>query len=161
MKNTRADLETETIRSEANRLFRETEAIYTFAKLITMDVKLRLTKIKECLDTWDKAPLQKFIHEAKREIEQLRNHYGIKVPNQELVEIVDWAKSKNGNPLPLLPKYTLREIFDHYELVSPDFAELLEHTDIVIHFGAECGPGKTAFFLLEAILYEDMASLFN
>ena len=161
MKKSKADDEMEKIRAEAKKLFRETEAIYTLAKLITTDVIPRLTKIKEVLDTWDKASLKNFIHEAKREIEELRKHYGIKVPNSELVEIVDWAKSKSGNLLPLLPKHTWREIFDHYERVMPDFADLPEHTDIAIDFSHQAGPGKTALFLLEAMLYEDMASIFN
>ena len=63
--------------------------------------------------------------------------------------------------LPLLPKHTWREIFDHYERVMPDFADLPEHTDIAIDFSHQAGPGKTALFLLEAMLYEDMASIFN
>jgi hypothetical protein len=161
MKNSKADIETELIRSEAKRLFRETEAICTLVKSITADTRPHFAKIKKGLDTWDKARLQKFLLKAQQEIGNLRKNYGVKVPNSELVEILDWAESKSGNLLPLLPKYTLREIFDCYERVMPDFADLPEHTDIAVDSSDQAGLGKTALFLLEAMLYEDMASIFN
>jgi hypothetical protein len=159
MNNSDAKLEMDKIRAEAKQLLREIEAICTLVKLA--DHKAHLAKLKESLAAWDETALRAFLEAAKQDIEGLRNYYGIKALNREIVELVDRAENSSGNLVPLLPKHVWREMFDHYERVMPDFADLPEHTDIAVNISHEAGPGKTELYILEAILYEDMACMFN
>ena len=157
----KANAGTEELQAKAKLLFRETEAIRTLVHLIKEDDKPHLARTRECLDACDRKTLETFIQRTEKDIEGLRKHYGIKVSNSELMEVVDWARNQRGNFLPLFPKHVWRQMFDNYERVMPDFAQLPEHADIAIPISNQAGPGKVAFYLLEAILYEDMASTFN
>ena len=62
----------------------------------------------------------------------------------------------------LIPKYIIKELFEKYEGVIPDFNNLPEHIRIGIDIGFyKDKQGSVELYLLEAILFEYMCCLFN
>jgi hypothetical protein len=78
-----------------------------------------------------------------------------------LIEIGDALNANPPRQDLLLPKYFLRQIFSHYERALPEFDSLPEHAHIAIRIGADIIPGEFGYKILEAVLYEDLAALFN
>jgi len=151
------------LRSRVRREYREYEAIKVFLNHMTVDARKRIEATKKNLASLKESELRIFLIDIKEAVEKDRELYGIKVPLSRLVELLNEIESNPPDrPFVLIPKYLLRELFDHYEKANPNFDKYPEHFRIVIDPGiARQQLGTVEVGALEATLFEDMCALFN
>ena len=150
------------LRGKARRLQRECEAIYTLINAMTVDLKKQIDLAKERIAQLKKSELQSYINKTKQEINKLRSHLGVKVPNSVLVELLTMAEGTTKGTLIWLPKYGIKNLFAYYERAFPGFETFPEHICIGVDAGTlRRQQGPVELSLLEAILFEDMYALFN
>ncbi|HHT9126793.1 MAG TPA: hypothetical protein ACFYD6_13405 [Candidatus Brocadiia bacterium] len=151
------------LRDKAKQLYREYEAILVFTYGVTVDIKRKMTHTKDIISNSNSSKfLRRFIKDVKEKIANLRQCYGCKVPNSELIKILENA-GKGGTELQLLiPKYTIKTLFTHFKKCLPAFETFPEHARIGIDSGTfRKHHGTIEVYLLETILFENMCALFN
>lgn len=151
------------LRARARRLYREHEAIQVLLNFMTVERRKKVDAIKKDLGRSNEVRLGKFIVEVRNKIEEDRKFYGIKAPGPLLINLLEGLESNPPDrPFLLIPKYLLRELFDHYEKANSNFNNYPEHLRIEIDPGITRQQlGNVEWMLVEAILFEDMCALFN
>jgi hypothetical protein len=140
---------------------RESEAIYLLVNFLSVENQERIRQFKEIAQRSDKKQVRLTLKQVRSHLSELRRKYGVKVSSAELVETADAIKAGLARPDLLFPKHALRQIFSHYERALPEFDSLPEHAHIAVRVGTDIVPGEFGYKLLEAVLYEDLAALFN
>src|SRR3989304_3582267 len=149
-----------TLRGKVKQLYREYEAIYVLISAMTVNIKEKMLQTNKSIDKLDRKKLRGFIKDIKKEITELREYYGIKVPNSELIQLLEIAEKGTGSLLSI-PKHMLKTFFAHYNKVLPAFNSYPEHIRIGIDIGTfREHQGTVELYLLEVILYENMCALF-
>jgi hypothetical protein len=150
------------LRSKADRLLREYQAIYCLINGMTIQIRQDFKRDRGAIANRDKKELQKAITVCNHEIRELRKMYGVKAPNSDIIELAEMAESAPHGQFLLIPKYFLDDIFSDYGRILSDYSKYPCHMRIGIDSGMireEEGPIE--LYLLEAILFEDMCALFN
>jgi hypothetical protein len=140
---------------------RETEAIYLLLNFLSVENQEQIRQFKEMAQRSGKKQLRLTLKQVRSHLSELRRKYGVKISNTELVETADAIKSELPRPDLLFPKHALRQIFSRYERALPEFDSLPEHAYIAVRVGTDVVRAEFGYGLLEAVLYEDLAALFN
>ena len=150
------------LRLKAAKIYKEYQAIYGIINAATVQIRKNFGSSAKTISSLNKNGLHDFITKIKGEISKLRKHYGVKVPNSTILELVEKAKSVPKKKLLLIPKYILNDIFSRYSNVIPGFNEFPNHMRIGLDLGVfRKKQGSVELYLLEAIIFENMCALFN
>lgn len=150
------------LRVKAEKIYNEYQAIYSIINAATVQIRKDFEASAKAIVHFNKNELSDFITKIKGEMSNLRKHYGVKVPNSTILELVEKAKSGPKKKLLLIPKYLLNDIFSRYTNIIPDFNEFPNHMRIGLDLGVfRKKQGTVELYLLEAIIFENMCALFN
>lgn len=150
------------LRLKASKMYKEYQAIYSLINAVTVQIRKDFESSMRAISSLNKNKLHSFITEIKGEISKLRKHYGVKVPNSTIFELVEKAKSGPKKKLLLIPKYILNDLFSKYTNIIPNYNEFPNHMRIGLDLGvSRQKQGTVELYLLEAIIFENMCSLFN
>lgn len=113
---------------------------------------------RDIRSTIKKRDLRSFIKKIQGEIADLRRKYGLKVPNSQLVGVLELSeKAPEGNKL-LVPKHVLDKMFSRYGLTMPDYNTYPAHAWISF---PRTVYGRTEVVTIEVVMYETMCALFT
>src|ERR1017187_7134630 len=148
-------------RDKAMKTLREYEAILALINGLSQPAIQSIASAKARLPLLSKVELRTFTHQTRDTIKEIRHTFKIEAPARELIAILEAVEKSSDEKVQLFPKYVLKGLVGRYDLVMVDFDTLPEHADIHISVGKNREPGKVQVYLLEAILFEDMAATFN
>jgi hypothetical protein len=148
-------------REKAKLLFRVHEGLLVLTSQMTISRKLNVENRREKIDYLDLKELRKFISDVKTDISNMRNYYGVKVPNSYIVDVIESIELVSKRKICFIAKFKLKEIFKNYHKVIIDFDDLPEHSKIGIDLGFVREKPEGEHFILEAAIFEDMCSIFN
>lgn len=148
--------------SETKNLYKLYQALYILINAATIEIRNRFRESEKAIDHLSKDQLVSVIDELSREIDNLKDKYGVTVSNRVLIDIASYANKAEPGRLLLIPKYLLKKIFANYEKALPGFNEFPNHIRIGIDPGEyRKQQGPVELYLLESILFEDMCALHN
>src|SRR5262249_24468313 len=153
----------EKIRAQLVKRYRVYEALYLLTNSIAADNRATFVESKEAILTTNSKPrLSRWLREIESEIKKLRQHYGVKVSDAELIAVATQVEGAIGDAIAWMSKDWISDIFACPERMLPNFKNLPAHTFVGIDPGKHrLTLGTAELFLLEAKIFEDFASLFN
>jgi len=145
------------LRKKADRLYRTYRAIRILTGSLAKEDRERVDKSVAMVARLPKRQLQEEIPKLEKEVRRLSKFLGLRVPLETLEEIIE--PPNPSFPLLYLNKVYLQQIFASYEHLLSDLSDFPPHARIGIDLVSETS--KVEVLLLDATLYEDMASLWN
>lgn len=150
------------IRLKALRLYRIYEAILVLTNSMTVETRKGMEASKNAIKSKKGWEVRNFVKTIKMEVSKLKKHYGVKVSNLDLLKLLEEVESAPPGLFLLIPKYFLKEYFEFYNNVFPDFNDLPDHIRVGVDRGTvRQREGYGELYLLEAKIFEDMCALFN
>lgn len=151
------------LREKARRLHREYEALCVFCNTMTAEDAARFEYEKGRFAEARKPELHRTIAKLNNAIAGHRRLWGFRVPNSEVVKILEKAEQGRSRGQTLrLSKLWVSDICSGYYQHWIIFKDLPAHTMIEIDLGTfRKRRGQISWFLLEATVYEDLCALFN
>ena len=147
------------LRNKALRLLREDHALSFVISSPNQDGLRAVQSNKERIEEANKAELQRYIQDVSSHIRQRRIKYGVRVSGEQLIKFLENAEASRPGQVYYPTVVDLREFFQDYAKVWPDSALLPAHARVTFDpSGLVPGGGVR---ILEATIYEDMASLWN
>ena len=151
------------IRAKAVRIYSEYRAILIFLNRLSSEERRGIDNTLKHLPHLSRSKIISFIEKLTDEIGRLRREFGItaKLKDFELFLNPEEFSLHPGKTL-LISKHHLSQLIPRYEKVFPEFRDLPPHARIGIDtLGYEYPTPRYEVHLLEASLFEDMASLWN
>jgi len=150
------------IRKKAEMLYRKYRAGMMLINAFSPDELSEVNHSLELIRTADIEIISEKLLDIERETEDFCQKYGLMGTLEDLENCMD-VKPDNKQPLAFLAKFHLEKLFEHYERRLPEFPKWPPHAMIGIErFGTDKSrKGEFEIFLLEASLFEDVASLWN
>jgi hypothetical protein len=106
------------------------------------------------------AKLRARAKELAREVARLEEHFGVVGPLEQLERVFNEPLEREGT-VHFMSKFDMLRMFTHYERALPIFPQLPLHGRVTVDSAAVSSHRTLGFFLLEASLFEDMATLWN
>jgi hypothetical protein len=145
------------LRSKAWTLFRECEAIYFLTNSIAPELVPLLEQEEILIDQLPRAEqLQKYIADKTAELKKWRRRLNVNATFAELEQIFSQAEQLPDGQSLVYPKHHAVKYFPGYEYGLPFFDLLPLHANLMLSWS-----GAVEWSLIEAKVYEDMASLSN
>lgn len=148
-------------RQAARNLIREHMALMMLAHRLSPE--LRESATTAVRDTESMAPrrLREVALGVEREVRRLRRHLGTKTSQGELIAFLAHAEKGPSGNIAFIPKLWLAAQCRHYARVAPSFDLAPAHAWIGLNPGVMAVRGTWEMRLLDATMYEDMATLYN
>jgi hypothetical protein len=154
---------TSRLRDKANTLLREATATAWIVTPPNPDEISRLAKYKQTIQSATREQLLSIIGQIEGKIREIRAMYKIQAPSSVLLDILQMMENAPPGKATLMPLYVWRSLFqeDTYPITGMDMWPL--HARIALDAsGLVYAESRyPEVHLLEAIMFEDMAALFN
>jgi hypothetical protein len=150
---------TSPLRKKASRLYRTYRALLILSGSLTRDERERLDLCIAGVERLPKRQLQEELPKLEKEVLRMSARFGLRASIEELEDLLKPATLEN--PLVYVNKIFLQELFASYDEVLTDFSNLPPHARIGIDAFSVLDTTKIEVFILEAALFEDMATLWN
>jgi hypothetical protein len=145
------------LRSRALALFRECEAMYFLTNSITPELVSYLEQEEMLIDQLPRAEqLQEYIADKTAELDKWRRRLNVNATFAELEQVFSQAEQLQDGKSLAFPKHYAVKYFPGYDYGLPFFDLLPLHANLMLSWS-----GAVEWSLLEAKVYEDMASLSN
>jgi hypothetical protein len=153
------------VRDRLLQLLRDLEALLVVGNLMTRTARSELEARK--LGLKGRSNITKIgteIRLAERQIAKVRDWLGVKVPNQKVVELLQFVEDAPEGKMALIPKHILQEVFSFPERSFERFRDFPAHARIALYLTkpSHHDPVSTVDWRsTEATLFEDMCALYN
>lgn len=139
-------------------LIKEYEALLIFSNQLPPGISEELRQLADSIPGLSSAKTRKTSEILRTRIETLRKGLGAKVSGLRMIELLDSAGPFREADL-YCPKYIIESLFSNYPM--PHFYKWPQHAHISLRPLGRQEATAVEVVLLEAILFENMAALFN